>query len=426
MQQLSTFNLVSEEVLPTNLTTNRYPVHRWFNFIAGYSPEYVLQCYQQARLDSSACILDPFSGCGTTQVTSNFIGIHSIGYEAHPFFYEIALAKTNLDVTPDQIRRLTEDILTISSCEDLRPVVLSNDAEVFLLKLFPSEDVLRALLKASSLYETIPTYLRPIFRLMLSKVIDLVCHSQTDGIYKAPTSRKNGLSIEAAVAKVSSEIQEDLHKVQGITNRASIFLGSSENMSHLPDNYVDLCVTSPPYLNNFDYAEMTRMYLYFWRYAGSWREISEKVRNKLIVNTTTALSGQREKLAIYRSSLSQSLVKELDKLVAKLDELRRIKPSRKPYHLMIYPYFGQMKSVLSEVHRVLKPAGTMYMVVANSALYGVHIATEQLLAEVMKQVGLEVINISQFRTRGDRWILSKRKGSDKGLGEFEIICRKRA
>jgi len=25
-----------------------------------------------------------------------------------------------------------------------------------------------------------------------------------------------------------------------------------------------LIVTSPPYLNNFDFAEMARMYLYFW------------------------------------------------------------------------------------------------------------------------------------------------------------------
>ena len=29
---------------PTNLTTHRHPVDRWFNFIAGFSPEFVSSC----------------------------------------------------------------------------------------------------------------------------------------------------------------------------------------------------------------------------------------------------------------------------------------------------------------------------------------------------------------------------------------------
>lgn len=40
---------------------------------------------------------------------------------------------------------------------------------------------------------------------------------------------------------------------------------------------------------------MTRMYLYFWEDATSWGEISEKHRNKMLVNTTTALKLVRSK-----------------------------------------------------------------------------------------------------------------------------------
>ncbi|TXJ07789.1 MAG: hypothetical protein E6Q29_09575 [Alicycliphilus sp.] len=32
---------VRVEQLPTNTTTKGHPVHRWFNFIAGFSPELV-------------------------------------------------------------------------------------------------------------------------------------------------------------------------------------------------------------------------------------------------------------------------------------------------------------------------------------------------------------------------------------------------
>src|SRR5207253_1288413 len=36
-------------------------------------------------------------------------------------------------------------------------------------------------------------------------------------------------------------------------------------------------VSSPPYLNNFDYADATRLELYFWGVARSWRDMTERV-----------------------------------------------------------------------------------------------------------------------------------------------------
>ncbi len=45
------------EKLPTNTTTRSHPVHRWFNFIAGFSPELVQTC-----MDMTAA-----SGPGITQ-----------------------------------------------------------------------------------------------------------------------------------------------------------------------------------------------------------------------------------------------------------------------------------------------------------------------------------------------------------------------
>ncbi len=36
----------SKAKLPTNLTTKKHPVHRWMNFIAGFSPEFVSSCIQ--------------------------------------------------------------------------------------------------------------------------------------------------------------------------------------------------------------------------------------------------------------------------------------------------------------------------------------------------------------------------------------------
>ena len=51
---------VSLERLPTNTTTDGHPFHRWYNFIAGYSPEFVKLCLEGCGDDT--VVLDPFAG----------------------------------------------------------------------------------------------------------------------------------------------------------------------------------------------------------------------------------------------------------------------------------------------------------------------------------------------------------------------------
>src|SRR5207253_1223884 len=145
----------------------------------------------------------------------------------------------------------------------------------------------------------------PIAFLVLSKTLERSSHSATDGIYKAPTSKKRSFSPQEATAHVCNMIRTDLESIgdSHLAHRAQIFGKSSETMTEIGDASVSIVVTSPPYLNNFDYAEMTRMQLYFWDMASSWGEITEKVRSRLIVNTTTALKGHKQLQDAYRNGI---------------------------------------------------------------------------------------------------------------------------
>lgn len=46
-------------------------------------------------------------------------------------------------------------------------------------------------------------------------------------------------------------------------------------IQQIPPNSIDLLITSPPYLNNYDYADRTRLEMYFFGWAHSWRDITE-------------------------------------------------------------------------------------------------------------------------------------------------------
>ena len=412
------------EKLPTNLLTNHHPIHRWFNFIAGYSPEFVSQCIQEAQLQPDETLIDPFSGLSTSLVQSNFEGIRSVGFEVHPFFYDISLAKLfpptdRLKI--DQIETMAESIVPYSG--NLMDI-WREPAVTFLSKLI-SDKELRLLASALSIENQIDITDRPMYRLILSRVLELTAHSQTDGIYKAPTTQKGSVSYRSALGKVCNEIRTDVELIGGYINRrATLHLMSSEYMLPLANESCSLCVTSPPYLNNFDYAEMSRMEFYYWRYASSWGEITERVRRKLIVNTTTAPTDLKRNQIRFSDTLSQDFRSSLQPLIDALKQQMQIKDGKKDYYLLVYPYFSQMQAVFNELRRVLKPASSFHLVVADAALYGVHIQTEQLLARLMQEIGFQIVDIVRLRTRGTRWVLDKRQGATQPLGEFHIHARR--
>ena len=407
-------------MLPTNVTANRHAVHRWFNFIAGFAPEFVAA---QCPPSSSGLLLDPFAGCGTSLVTAQTLGLRAIGYEPHPFFVRIARAKTGARPTTTRLLEIEQTLLAgIHSLR--RASTLAAPAEVFLAKLF-EPDTLLQLLSARTALEEANLDADDLAFLALSRVLDMCSKAQTDGIYKAPTSVKKPESPERAIYSVIGRIRNDISlSGSAIRPQAYIHQQSAEDMSLVETGSVDVAVTSPPYLNNFDFAEMTRMQLYFWGICRSWREITEKVRARLVVNTTTALTGHRNRQPQYRDRIPPVLLPELDTLVSKLARERRVRPGKKEYNLLIYPYFAQMTRVLLETQRCLVRGGACHVVVADAAFYGVHVSTPQFLAAAMSDMGFTGVNCIKLRDRGSRWILAKRDGSPIGLGEYHVAAKR--
>lgn len=414
---------IAKEKLSTNLTSNNHAIHRWFNITAGFSPEFVSRCIQNARLSKNDYVVEPFAGLATTLVQANFEGVHSIGFEAHPFFFDLATAKLFPPNSAIEVERIEKLILSLKPYNADLLEVWSENALKFLRKLVP-EEYLKLLASALLEEKNLQESEIPIFRLIVSKTLEATSGSQTDGIYKAPTSKKRSLSFEVALSKACYELKVDISRVgDSYSRKALLHYGTSEDMQKVESASCSLCITSPPYLNNFDFAEMTRMELYFWRYANSWGEITERVRRNLIINTTTVPTDLKRNHERYATTLSQPLRENLAHLVQQLKVERKNRLGKKEYDSLVYPYFSQMQSVIRELRRVLKKDCSLHLIVADAALYGVHIETEQFLTTIMRESGFESIEIERLRDRGHRWILAKRQGAGKPLGEFHIHAR---
>lgn len=409
-----------ERKKPTNLLSNRHPVHRWSNFIAGYSPELVSSAISEARLANTSTILDPFAGLGTTLVQGLLEGFNVIGAEANPFFADIAYAKcrtVNFGYNYDEVFEILRDVEPVSK-DGLS--AFSSDAIAFLTKLFPEES-LRFLIGAQNQEKLLNEKSRPLFRLVVSCLLEELTSSQTDGVYKAPTTTKRAKKYAASLQTIEEMIRSDAQSFRLRPNsKVRLHSGSAVDLSAANFGKADLCVTSPPYLNNFDYAEMSRMELYFWKYASSWKEITDTVRSLQVPNTTTIPTATKRNHASQREFLSKSVVKRLDPLVDSLARVRKERGGSKDYNTLIYPYFAAMQKIFTQCHEILRKGAPIHVIIGDAYLYGQHIPTGDVTKQILAEIGFDNLEMKLLRTRGTRWILEKRQGAGTPIGEYEI------
>ncbi len=399
--------------LPTNLRSDRHGVHRWYNFIAGFSPEYVSKCIESAPNAYDGFLLDPFAGTGTSLIQAQVDGLQSVGYEVQPFFAEIARAKCHVGYEAHHIEAVKS--MVYRSIEEQREPdsVWSVKQLEYLRKLVPEES-LSFLSLCPVQADSIDGPLRFLFRLVVSRVLEHASFSQTDGIYKAPTSRKIPAPVSVALERVCASVLADIFLD---TRRHSAEVIEASSRRELRGG-ASICVTSPPYLNNFDFAEMSRMEIYFWKWADDWGAITRSVRSIQLPNTTTVPVSSKQK----PSEIAHLLPPKTRQ--ATLDLHQNVKDAcrgrSKDYHRLVVPYMVGLTEVIQGVRRALQRDAPFHMIVADSAFYGIHVPLHEFVSLIFEEVGFLNVDVIHLRERGHRWTLEKRKNPPSKMGEYWI------
>lgn len=196
----------------------------------------------------------------------------------------------------------------------------------------------------------------------------------------------------------SLEIPESEHEI--------IKGDAREIASYTDPDSIDLIVTSPPYLNNYDYADRTRLETYFWGIYNSWSDITRDVRDHLIIAATTqirrtAMNGVDQCPSIRE--VNKAVHSQLQVIIQQLSELRKTKAGKKTYDLMVAGYFEDMLKVIKNVYIILKPGSQFILVLGDSAPYGVYVPTDEIIGKLATSVGFSSYHIDVLRTRGEKW-----------------------
>jgi DNA modification methylase len=394
----------------------RAPIHRWFQYPAGFSHKLVKAKVREYGLDGSVWILDPFVGCGTTVVSAMECGINSIGIEAHPFVYQVARVKTYWDYDFAELRQDTN--VLFSALDKAEQKELSDfcfDGIPELVKKCYSGRNLKKLILIRDTIQRVPLNGRhkDFFNLALTATLRSSSKAGTGWPYIAPTKYHEKVVEKEALSEFKRHVclmLKDLNLVVSSVNGTrqaehKLILGDARKKHRaVGDGSIDLAITSPPYLNNYDYADRTRLELYFFGMAKTWGEITHNIRDKLITAATTQITRADYKpLNGEVEAISPEVFRELQHKVRQLQKVRLLKGGKKNYDIIVIGYFNDMLLVLKRVYEALKPEGAFILVLGDSAPYGVYIPTEVYLGEIGKGIGFKAYEIEVLRKRGDKW-----------------------
>jgi len=394
------------------------PVHRWFTYPAGFSYKAVEHSIERYGIVQGQTIYDPFMGSGTTNLTAKTLGINSIGTEAHPFVYQITRAKLNWDIEPESIKAFIELVqkMLLKKSDALKTKDLQDEFPELILKCYEKKTLYDLwALRELVAFNLEDGFIKDFFFVVVTAMLRNVSIAATGWPYIAPNKLKTS-SIDKDIlfefTSLSRQMANDIQAIKHISkdrykqSTHKLINGDSRNTkSDIQDESADHVFTSPPYLNNFDYADRTRLELYFWGQAKSWGDISEKIRTVLMTSATTQINRSD-----IRYEINDEFSKECPKVtefiaenVEKLAKNRITKGGKKSYDLMVAGYFNDMYQIIKDVHRVMKPKTKALFVLGDSAPYGIHIPTDKLIGDIGLGVGFSSYEIEVLRTRGDKW-----------------------
>lgn len=394
-----------------NGTSRNEPFDRWFRYPAGFSRELADQLFGQLELQPGELVLDPFVGSGVAATAARDRGCRFIGVEAHPLVAELAAIKLSWPGSGSELVVAAEEVVRAAKrrcANTLRRRELESET-ILVQRSFAPE----ALMQLVALRETIKCRDSTDWRLhlkwaLLGTLRD-AANVKVGWPYQLP-----GKSREAPYRDVFERFEDRCSMIasdiDGVRERAAvcqIVVGdsrSSDVWGNLDAGQAAACITSPPYLNNFDYADATRLELYFWGTVATWAEMSEYVRRDLLVSTTQQSSVAEAARALERLRSDNLLLPSISEALEKLARERESRPRGKEYDRMVVSYFADIADVFRNLKRVLRTGSRVAMTVGDSAPYGVYIDTPTLLASVATEIGYTLVADVMLRHRGKRWL----------------------
>ena len=375
-------------------------------------------------------VLDPFCGTGTVLLEANLAGRNAVGADSNPLARKIASAKT---------QKLDENILNKTLEIILNTAKQQQNVEIPNVRnrdfWFPIQTQIQLAKIHSAISDIIDNECKTFFEVCFSNCIKKVSYAdpriavpvklnpdrfeKDSEHHKKIKKRLSDLEIINVFEKFQMICTENIIRVKTLTclsdnvsskiisENAQVLTTSVDELDLLPDNSIDMILTSPPYAGAQKYIRSSSLNL-------GWLGLTINEDLKSL-----------DRKNIGRENYLSSELKKIKTGITSADKLLEILFSKNKLRAYIVGnYLLEMKIALDEAIRVLKTGGYFVIVIGNNKVCDMEFNTQEYLTEYIQSRGLRL----QFKLIDDiksYGLMTKRnKTADIISREWILVFRK--
>ena len=379
--------------------------HAWLRLTPAYSVRLVEEIL--AELDyTPRCVMEPFSGTGTTELVCANKGISSFALEINPFLVWLGNAKLGI-----YHRDKVEEFLSIANTlmQHIEEYVPTDFPPIYNIYRWWNPPQAEFLAKLKSAIKTVED--DAVVQLLTVSFCRIVIELSNAAFNHVSTSFKDGnegfFSIDIAKEAFIS-VCEMVAKGALLQPRATskVLLHDSRSIPAECYGAYDTVITSPPYPNRISYIRELRPYMYWLDYLETSDQASDLDWQAIGGTWGRATSL----LGTWKSDHSlPQYVYDIAEKISNADN--------KSAGLManyVLKYFEDMQKHLSSVYAGLAAKGRVFYIIGNSNFYNITVPAEKIYVDMMTTIGFVDV----------KYHIVRKRNCNKQLYEFVVSGQK--
>ena len=334
--------------------------------------------------NGTATINDPFMGCGTTIVSAISRGFRASGTDINKIAYLVTGVKAKV-IPPDHLEKKVMRFLSeICHFEKKDGLFNNNEIQPYIpgrhlgrIDYWFTESARDELGKILAVIRKEDESVVKSFLLVAFSHVLKTCSiwSQSSTKPTRDLNKRSTLPYDAIkrhlrkMLKGNSQFYDVVpsHVKSDPDSYLNIRIGSAEEQP-IPNDSVDLIVSSSPYVTSYEYADLHQLSTLWLDLAGDLKEY-----RKEFIGTSYKHYDHKTLKGKIASEIISNMV-----------------PKSKKKAKEIEAFFIDMQEVFNESYRILKPGGRCCYVIGNTKLKGVDILNAEAFAESLQYSGFKL------------------------------------
>jgi DNA modification methylase len=381
--QVDSIPIIVEDNSILEITTRDvgYFTHSFFKYPCKFIPQVPKWAIEKYTKENDL-VLDCFAGSGTTLVEAVMLKRNALGVDFDKLSQLLCLTKTKLLTKKEilNIKEMLNDLFLKNKNIEQQLPDLHNIEHWFCLETIQELSNLKNNIDSIS-NKNIKNFFLVCFASIIKKVSNADENSPKP--YVSSRFKKKKYFVKELFLKAVNNYVEVFEKNQNVKlGSTKIISQDARNIGNKDlKNKIDLAVTSPPYINAFDYVRSLRLENAWLGFFGD-SNISTIKKNQIGTETIGA--------DLYKKEILKTGIKSLDKILIKISLLDK----KRAY--VVLKYFQDMEANIISVKDLLKVNAHYVIVVGDSVIRDIEVPTHKILIEIAEKNGLILENTFSY------------------------------